>query len=87
MTTTLNEADKLIELSKKTKAVLQIGHLERFNAAVMAVRNMITRPGFIESTRLSEFPQRSLDVDVVLDVMMPDKDGYVVCKELRPILS
>ena len=74
MTTTLNEADRLIEISKKTGAVLQVGHLERFNPAVVAVRSRITTPGFIESTRLSEFPQRSLDVDVVLDVMIHDID-------------
>lgn len=74
MTTTLREADRLIASAEKSGAVLQVGHLERFNSAVMAVRDRITSPGFIESMRLSTFPERALDVDVVLDVMIHDID-------------
>ena len=72
--TTLHEADKLIEKSKSSKRVAQVGHLERFNPAVQATIPLITRPMFFEVHRLSVFTPRSLDIDVVLDLMIHDLD-------------
>jgi predicted dehydrogenase len=72
--TTLAEADGLIAAARKRDRILQIGHLERFNPAVVAVRPLITRPLFFEVHRLGVFTERSLDVDVVFDVMIHDLD-------------
>ena len=74
MTTTLEEAEDLIETAKKNKCVLQVGHLERFNAAVLALNNIIKQPLFIESHRLAPFKDRGTDVDVILDIMIHDID-------------
>jgi predicted dehydrogenase len=76
---TLAEADDLIALSEKGGAergsrILQPGHLERFNPAVLAVQPQLRRPMFFESHRLSVFTPRALDVDVVLDLMIHDLD-------------
>jgi predicted dehydrogenase len=71
---TLAEADDLIEKQKKLGRILQVGHLERFNPAVMAVEPDLTRPMFFEAHRLSVFTPRALDVDVVLDLMIHDLD-------------
>ncbi len=68
------EAEELIKASEEGNAILQIGHLERFNAAVMALKERETTPMFIESHRLSIFPNRGTDVDVVLDLMIHDID-------------
>jgi len=68
------EADALIEEAERTGAVLQVGHLERFNPAVVALKGRVKNPMFIESHRLSPFPDRSTDVDVVLDLMIHDID-------------
>ena len=70
----LVEADRVIALAKQKNRILQIGHLERFNPAVTAVRPLINRPMFFEAHRLSIFTPRSLDVDVVLDLMIHDLD-------------
>ncbi len=70
----LDEADKLIQLAAKSGAVLATGHSERFNPAMIAARPLLRQPGFIEVHRLSSFPERSLDVDVVFDVMIHDLD-------------
>ena len=70
----LAEADKLIELAAKSGAVLAVGHSERFNPAMIAARPLLTQPRFVEVHRLSAFPERSLDVDVVFDVMIHDLD-------------
>jgi predicted dehydrogenase len=64
----------LVETAKRTGRVLQVGHLERFNPAVIALASVVTRPLFFEIHRLSEFTTRSLDVDVVLDLMIHDID-------------
>lgn len=72
--TTLEQADELIRLSEKNGATLQIGHLERFNAAVQSLRPRLNRPMFIESHRLAPFTPRGTDVDVVLDLMIHDLD-------------
>lgn len=71
---TLAEADDLLARAAKGKCVLQPGHLERFNPAVMAVEPQLRRPMFFESHRLSIFTPRALDVDVVLDLMIHDLD-------------
>ena len=71
---TLAEADDLIALATKKTRVLQPGHLERFNPAVLAVQPQLRRPMFFEAHRLSVFTPRALDVDVVLDLMIHDLD-------------
>lgn len=72
--TSLDEAEELIALAKEKGVILQIGHLERFNPAVMALFSQLKNPVFIESHRLSSFPGRGTDVDVVLDLMIHDLD-------------
>jgi predicted dehydrogenase len=70
----LAEARKLIETAERYKKLLQVGHLERFNPAILALEPAITRPLFFEVHRMSEFSPRCLDVDVVLDLMIHDID-------------
>ena len=93
---TLAEADELLALAAKHKRVAQVGHLERFNPAVRATQPIVTQPMFFEVHRLSVFTPRSLDVDVVLDLMIHDLDIVLAfanspVKEVRavglPILS
>jgi predicted dehydrogenase len=67
-------ARRLVETARSTGRVLQVGHLERFNPVVIALTPVVTRPLFFEIHRLSEFTPRSLDVDVVLDLMIHDID-------------
>ena len=74
MTATLEEGQRLIEAARRAGRTLQVGHLERFNAAVQAVQPILTVPRFIESARLAPFKQRGTDVDVVLDLMIHDID-------------
>ncbi len=74
ITRTIQEADTLIKLAEQNNLVLQVGHLERFNPAVRAVNSLIKRPLFIEASRISSFPERGTDVDVVLDMMIHDLD-------------
>ena len=71
---TLAEADALIRIQEKKQRIVQPGHLERFNPAVMAVEPRLVRPMFFEAHRLSVFTPRALDVDVVLDLMIHDLD-------------
>jgi predicted dehydrogenase len=96
LTSTLAEADELIELAERERRIAQVGHLERFNPAVQATLPLITKPMFFEVHRLSVFTPRSLDVDVVLDLMIHDLDAVLAfvkspVKEIRaaglPILS
>jgi len=70
----LAECDELIAVAKRTERVAQVGHLERFNPAVVATMPLVTRPMFFEVHRLSVFTPRSLDVDVVMDLMIHDLD-------------
>jgi predicted dehydrogenase len=70
----LAEADDLIARAERESRILQPGHLERFNPAVLAVEPRLTRPMFFEAHRLSVFTPRALDVDVVLDLMIHDLD-------------
>lgn len=74
ITPTLEEADALTVLAQEHRRILQVGHLERFNPAVTAVQGLLNGPMFFEAHRLSVFSQRSLDVDVVLDLMIHDLD-------------
>ena len=92
----LAEADELIAVAKKSGRIAQVGHLERFNPAVRATVPFVTRPMFFEIHRLSVFTPRSLDVDVVLDLMIHDLDAVLSfvnspIREIRaaglPILS
>jgi len=72
---TLAEADKMITAAFKSGAKLMVGQLERYNPAMVALRPHVTRPLYFEIHRVSPFPNRSLDVDVVLDVMIHDLDA------------
>ena len=74
ITVTVEEADELIELARKNKRLIQVGHLERFNAALLDLDKEITQPVFIESHRLAPFNPRATDVNVVLDLMIHDID-------------
>src|SRR6266536_1166646 len=71
---TLAEADQMIRTAEKGKAILQIGHLERFNPAMIALRPHVRNPVYFEIHRVGEFTARSLDIDVVLDLMIHDLD-------------
>jgi len=92
----LAEADELVRLAQSLNRVAQVGHLERFNPAVRGTAPLITQPMFFEVHRLSMFTPRSLDVDVILDLMIHDLDVVLwlvksPVKEIRavglPILS
>lgn len=96
LASSLSEADELIRLGRHLGCIAQVGHLERFNPAVRATLPLITQPMFFEVHRLSVFTPRSLDVDVVLDLMIHDLDIVLSfvdsrIKEIRavglPILS
>ena len=71
---TLGEADELIRLAESKGLIFQVGHLERFNGALSALEGMVQSPLYIESHRLSPFPGRGTDVNVVLDLMIHDID-------------
>jgi predicted dehydrogenase len=70
----LAEADEMIDAAGDAGAILAVGHTERFNPALSAARPLITDPRFIEVHRLGTFPERSLDIDVVFDLMIHDLD-------------
>ncbi len=74
LTETIQEGKALIELAMRRARVLQVGHLERFNPALVALDGMVTEPRFIECHRLAPFSERGTDVDVVLDLMIHDLD-------------
>lgn len=74
ITRTVEEATELIELADRGGRILQVGHLERFNPGVVAAKEATTRPMFFEVHRLGVFSPRSLDVDVVFDLMIHDLD-------------
>jgi len=71
---TLDEADRMIAAAERGNAVLQVGHLERFNPALVALRPHVRRPVYFEIHRVGSFTARSLDIDVVLDLMIHDLD-------------
>jgi predicted dehydrogenase len=74
MAPSVEDADALLRLAETSGAVLAVGHVERFNPAVEAAMSVLRTPRFIEVHRLSGFPDRSLDVDVIFDVMIHDLD-------------
>jgi predicted dehydrogenase len=88
---TLDTADRLIAAAEKHHRILQVGHLERFNPAVVAAQAIVSRPLFFEVHRMSVFSPRSLDVDVVLDLMIHDLDivltfaGSAEIEEVRAV--
>src|SRR3989440_7821835 len=71
---TLEEADRMIAAAATTGAILQVGHAERFNPALLALRPHVTNPVYFEIHRVGQFTARSLDIDVVLDLMIHDLD-------------
>ena len=74
MARSLDEADRLIASAQRSGRILQVGHVERFNPAVVAAQKIMARPLFFEVHRLGVFTPRSLDIDVVYDVMIHDLD-------------
>jgi predicted dehydrogenase len=74
VTNTVEEAEKLIALSRSNKLKVQVGHVERFNPAYIAAKPFLKQPMFIETHRLAQFNPRGLDVPVVLDLMIHDID-------------
>jgi len=74
MARSLDEADRMIAAARASGAILAVGHTERYNPAVAAVLPLVTSPRFIEVHRLGVFPDRSLDIDVVFDLMIHDLD-------------
>jgi predicted dehydrogenase len=74
MAASLEQADELLAAARQYNRVMQVGHLERFNPAVVAIEKVISRPLFFEVHRLGVFSPRSLDIDVVYDVMIHDLD-------------
>ncbi|MFO7859391.1 MAG: Gfo/Idh/MocA family oxidoreductase [Ectothiorhodospiraceae bacterium] len=74
MTTTLAEADELVDRARQSGRILQVGHLERFNAAVRALAERVGTPMFIECHRMAPFNPRGADVSVILDLMIHDID-------------
>lgn len=74
ITSTLEQADSLIKLANSKNAVLQVGHIERFNPAILALNDLQLNPMFVESHRLASFNPRGTDVAVVLDLMIHDID-------------
>ena len=74
ITETVEQGEKLVQLAKEKNVILQVGHLERFNPAVEELEKIVTEPKFIEVQRLGSFSARSLDIDVILDLMIHDLD-------------
>ncbi|MFT3742126.1 MAG: Gfo/Idh/MocA family oxidoreductase [Gammaproteobacteria bacterium] len=87
ITSTVAEAEELIQIAAAKQLVLQIGHLERFNTVVNALEKYLDRPRFIECIRLAPFQPRGLDVSVVLDLMIHDIDliQYLVGSPIKKI--
>ncbi len=82
---TIEEADSLIALAARHRRVLTVGHLERFNPAVQALGPLLRGPMFFEAHRLSVFSPRSLDTDVVLDLMIHDLDIVLALTQRSPV--
>lgn len=89
ITNKISDAQKLIRLAKTKNLIIQVGHVERFNSAFVAIKPIVKNPKFIECHRLSLFPRRSLDVGVVLDVMIHDIDIILglVGKDIKRVES
>jgi len=74
VTETEAQAEELVRLAAKQGRIFQVGHLERFNPAILALQNFLVRPGFIQADRLGPFRERAANVDVILDLMIHDLD-------------
>ena len=74
ITTTVEQADELIKIAKENNCIIQVGHLERYNSAIVALKPYIQTPRFISAHRLANFNPRCTDVSVVLDLMIHDID-------------
>jgi predicted dehydrogenase len=74
ITTSIEQADALISLAKKKQCLIQVGHIERFNPCIQALRALNCQPQFIEAIRVAPFQQRGSDVNVILDLMIHDID-------------
>ena len=87
ITTTLDEADKLIDLANTNHLVLQVGHLERFNAVIKEAQSVLDTPMFVESLRIAPFKPRGMDVNVILDLMIHDIDiiQYLIKSKIKKI--
>ena len=85
MTRTLAEADELIAAAARSGATLAVGHTERYNPAIATVMPFVTTPRFIEVHRLGVFPDRSLDIDVVFDLMIHDLDIILALVKTEPV--
>ena len=77
MAASVDEADAMIRAARRAERMLQVGQVERFNPALSAARPLVLRPKFIEAHRLAAFQPRSLDIDVVLDLMIHDIDAVL----------
>lgn len=82
---TVAEADDLLASAASSGAMIQVGHIERFNAAVNTAQEFLTHPRFIEAHRLSPYPSRGTDVSVVLDVMIHDLDMVLSLIKAQPV--
>ncbi len=80
-----DECQRIADLARKHQVVVQVGHVERFNPIVVALRKLSFKPGFIETVRISPLPFRSLDVGVVLDVMIHDLDIVLMLADSTPV--
>ncbi|MCB2185068.1 MAG: Gfo/Idh/MocA family oxidoreductase [Deltaproteobacteria bacterium] len=85
ITSTLDEADRLVALARETGRILQVGHLERFNPAVEETFRRVNRPMFIECNRIAPFKARATDVDVALDLMIHDLDIILALVGEEPV--
>ena len=83
MASTVAEADALLTAARASGAILAVGHTERYNPAVMTAWPLVNAPRFIEVHRLGAFPSRSLDIDVVFDVMIHDLDVILGARTQR----
>jgi len=85
LATSLAEADDLIGLARERELTLQVGHIERFNPGVRVLQQAVNKPRFIEAHRLGVFAPRSLDIDVVLDLMIHDLDIVLALDGSEPV--
>lgn len=86
MAATLAEADSMVDASRRSGAILGVGHSERYNPAIATALPLVRNPRFVEIHRLAAFPARSLDVDVVFDVMIHDLDVVLAFVDGTPVV-
>ena len=81
----IEQADEMIAAAADAKTILAVGHTERYNPAIATAQSLITKPRFVEVHRLAQFPGRSLDIDVVFDVMIHDLDVLLALVQAAPV--